>query len=216
MGTLGTGKSNTGPSITGPFPQRAPRPGSSRGAMAFVGSNPGLALHPADRNGVHIPGEPASCFASFWMAGWSRWGTGHALLIATRQGWRSYGPNESFAASMASEFTRFFPEAARFPLTELTHTQDEFDVELDLERGFRATGGMAELEISGVLDRRQFAVPNFQLGGGSGTLNNVYLPCSSGRLSELGIRWPGTPVTYSGPRGPSSSAYIAVAESWMI
>jgi hypothetical protein len=183
--------------------------------MAFVGANLGLALHPVDQNGVHVPGEPASCFASFWMADWSRWGAGLALLVATTQGWRSYGPNEFFALTMASEFTRYFPEAARFPLTELIHTQDEFDVELDLERGFRATGGKAELEISGVLDRRQFAAPDFQLGGGSATLNNVYLPCSAGRLSELDVRWPGAPITYAGPRGPSSSAYLAVAESWM-
>ncbi|MET3204982.1 MULTISPECIES: hypothetical protein [unclassified Arthrobacter] len=59
--------------------------------MAFAGANPGLALRPVYRHGVQVPGEPASCFASFWMADWSRWGTGNALLIVTLQGWRSYG-----------------------------------------------------------------------------------------------------------------------------
>lgn len=190
--------------------------GSARRSMAFIGSNPGLALHPVDRDGQHIPGEPASCFASFWMADWSRWGVGNALLVATRHGWRSYGADEILAATLASELTRYLPEAARFPLSELTHTNDEFDVELDLERGFRATGRKAELEISGILDRRQFAAPDFQLGGLSATLTNVYLPCSTGRLSELGVQWPGLPTTYAGPRGPSSSAYIAVAESWVM
>jgi hypothetical protein len=184
--------------------------------MAFIGNNPGLALHPVDRNGVHVPGEPASCFASFWMAEWSRWGAGNALLVATRQGWRSYGASEYFAATMAAELTRYFPEAARFPLTAISHTQDEFDVELDFESGFRAVGRKAELEISGVLDRRQFSAPDFQLGGTSAALTNVYLPCSTGRLAEFGVEWPGAPSVYPGPRGPSSSAYIALAESWVI
>jgi hypothetical protein len=190
--------------------------GTWRRSMAFIGNNPGLALHPVNRDGVHIPGEPASCFASFWMAEWSRWGTGNALLVATRQGWRSYGTNGYFAETLANELTRYFPEAARFPLTEITHTQDEFDVELDIERGFRAVGRKAELEISGVLDRRQFSAPDFQLGDSSAALNNVYLPCSGGRLSEFGVEWPGSPTVYPGPRGPSSSAYIAVAESWVM
>ena len=88
-------------------------------------------------------------------------------MVATLQGWRSYGSNEFFASSLATELTRFFPEAARFPLAGVSHTQDEFDVELDLERGFRATGRRAALEISGVLDRRQFSAPDFQLGPAS-------------------------------------------------
>lgn len=180
--------------------------------MAFIGSNPGLALHPVNPDGVHIPGEPASCFASFWMAEWSKWGSGNALLVATRQGWRSYGPNGYFAETLANELTRYFPEAARFPLAEITHTQDEFDVELDVD----PVGRKAELEISGVLDRRQFSAPDFQLGGTSAALTNVYLPCSTGRLAEFGVEWPGSPTVYPGPRGPSSSAYIAVAESWVM
>jgi hypothetical protein len=120
---------------------------SWRRSLAFVGANPGLALHPVDARGVQIPGEAASCFASFWMAEWSRWGTGDALLVATQQGWRSYGTNEYFASTLAAELARYFPEAARFPLNGITHTQDEFDVALDLERGFRAVGRKAELEL---------------------------------------------------------------------
>jgi hypothetical protein len=190
--------------------------GASRRSMAFIGSNSGLALHPVNREGSHIPGEPASCFASFWTADWSKWGSGNALLVATRQGWRSYGSNGYFAETLAKELACYFPEAARFPLAEIAHTQDEFDVELDLERGFRAAGRKAELEISGVLDRRQFSAPDFQLGGNSAALTNVYLPCSTGRLSEFGVEWPGSATVYPGPRGPSSSAYVAVAESWVM
>ncbi|XAS67772.1 hypothetical protein V3C33_20595 [Micrococcaceae bacterium Sec5.7] len=190
--------------------------GTWRRSMAFIGANPGLALHPVDRHGVQVPGEPASCFASFWMADWSRWGTGNALLIATLQGWRSYGANELFASTLASELTRHFPEAARFPLNQLTHTRDEFDVELDLEHGFRAIGRKAEMEISGVLDRRHFSAPDFQLGDRTASMNNVYLPCSTGRLAEFGVEWPGAATVYPGPRGPSSSAYIAMAESWVM
>jgi hypothetical protein len=191
-------------------------PASSwRRSLAFVGANPGLALHPVDAQGVQIPGEAASCFASFWMAEWSRWGTGNALLVATLQGWRSYGTNEYFAATLATELTRYFPEAARFPLDGMTHTRDEFDVDLDLERGFRATGRKAELELSGILDRRHFS-SDFQLGPNSAALNNVYLPCSNGRLAEFGVEWPGAASVYAGPRGPSSSGYIAVAESWVM
>ena len=190
--------------------------GSWRRSLAFVGANHGLALHPVNANGEQVPGEAASCFASFWMAEWSRWGTGKALIIATLQGWRSYGSNEYFAATLATELTRYFPEAARFPLSGISHTQDEFDVDLDLEHGFRATGRKAELELSGVLDRRHFSQPDFQLGSNSGTLSNVYLPCSSGRLAEFGVEWPGAPSVYPGPRGPSSSGYMAVAESWVM
>ena len=190
------------------------RPG--RRNVALIGANFGLALHPVDRNGVHIAGEPASCFASFWVADWSRWGTGTVLMVATLQGWRSYGSNEFFASSLATELTRFFPEAARFPLAGVSHTQDEFDVELDLERGVRATGRRAALEISGVLDRRQFSAPDFQLGPASASMSNIYHPCSTGKLSEFGVEWHGAPTVYPGPRGPSSSAYMAVAESWAV
>jgi hypothetical protein len=189
--------------------------GSWRRSVALIGTNCGLALHPVDRNGVHVPGEAASCFASFWKTDWSKWGSGTALLVATLQGWRSYGSSEFFAATLASELTRYFPEAARFPLGAISHTQDDFAVELDLERGFNAAGRRATLEISGVLDRRQFSAPDFQLGPASASLSNVYLPCSAGRLSEFGVEWPGAPTVYPGPRGPSSSAYMAVAESWV-
>lgn len=185
-------------------------------SLAFIGANAGLALHPVDRAGAQIPGEPASCFASFWLADWSRWGQGHALLVATLQGWRSYGANEYFAASLAADLTRYFPEAARFPLGAISHTQDEFDVELDAGRGIRATGRKAELVISGVLDRRQFAAPDFQLGDSSASLSNVYLPCSTGTLTEFGVEWPGAASVYPGPLGPSSSAFLAVAESWAL
>jgi hypothetical protein len=184
--------------------------------VALIGANVGLALHPVDRNGVHIAGEPASCFASFWMADWSRWGSGTALMVATLQGWRSYGSNELLASTLATELTRFFPEAARFPLGAVGHTHDEFDVELDLERGFRATGRRAAIEVSGVLDRRQFSAPDFQLGTANAAMSNVYHPCSGGKLSEFGVEWPGEPTVYPGPRGPSSSAYMAVAESWAL
>jgi hypothetical protein len=188
----------------------------ARRSLAFVGTNAGLALHPADARGAQIPGEAASCFATFWQADWSRWGTGSALLVATLQGWRSYGANEALAAILASELTRYFPEAARFPLTGIAHTHDEFTVEVDPANGFRATGHKAELAISGVLDRRQFAAPHFQLGEGDAALSNVYLPCSTGRLTEFGVEWPGAPALYPGPLGPSSSAFIALAESWVL
>ena len=92
----------------------------------------------------------------------------------------------------------------------------EFDVELDAGQGLRATGRKASLEISGVLDRRQFAAPNFQLGDSSAALSNVYLPCSTGRLTEFGVEWPGAATMYAGPRGPASSAFVAVAESWAL
>lgn len=185
-------------------------------SIAFIGANAGLALHPVDARGVQIPGEPASCFASFWMADWSRWGQGNALLVATLKGWRSYGANEYFAASLAAELTCHFPEAARFPLTGISHTQDEFDVELDPGRGLRATGRKAGLALGGVLDRRQFTAPDFQLGNTSASLSNVYLPCSTGTLTEFGVQWPGAAAVYPGPRGPASSAFLAVAESWAL
>lgn len=187
-----------------------------RRSIAFIGANAGLALHPVDAKGTLIPGEPASCFASFWMADWSRWGAGNALLVATPQGWRSYGSNEFFAATLAGELGCHFPQAARFPLGGITHTQDEFDVELDPGRGFRATGRKATLDISGVLDRRQFAAPDFQLGNGSASLSNVYLPCRKGTLSEFGVEWPGAAAVNPGPLGPASSAFVAVAESWAL
>ena len=187
-----------------------------RRSLAFVGINAGLALHPADSRGAQVPGEPASCFATFWQADWSRWGAGSALLVATLQGWRSYGANEALAENLATELTRYFPEAARFPLTGVGHTRDGFTVEVDPAAGFRATGHKAELAIDGVLDRRQFAAPNFQLGEATAALSNVYLPCSTGRLTEFGVEWPGAPAVYAGPLGPSSSAFIALAESWML
>lgn len=188
----------------------------ARRSLAFVGINAGLALHPADAGGAQLPGEAASCFATFWQADWSRWGAGNALLVATLQGWRSYGPNAALAETLATELTRFFPEAARFPLTGISHTHDEFTVVVDPATGFRATGAKAELAITGVLDRRKFAAPDFQLGAGSAALSNVYLPCSTGRLVEFGVEWPGAPAVYPGPLGPSSSAFLALAESWVL
>ena len=70
--------------------------------------------------------------------------------------------------------------------------------------------------LHGVLDRRQFAAPNFQLGDSSASLSNVYLPCGTGRLVEFGVEWPGAATMYQGPVGPTSSAFVAVAESWAL
>ena len=67
-----------------------------------------------------------------------------------------------------------------------------------------------------MLDRRQFTAPDFQLGPASASMSNVYHPCSGGKLSEFGVEWPGAATVYPGPRGPSSSAYMAVAESWVM
>ena len=189
---------------------------TARRSLAFIGANAGLALHPVNSRGMLLPGEPASCFASFWMADWSRWGAGHALLVATPQGWRSYGSNAALAEALAAELTRYFPEAARFPLTGIGHTHDEFTVLVDPASGFHASGRKAELAISGVLDRRQFTAPDFQLGENSAALSNVYLPCRTGQLTEFGVQWPGAPAVYAGPLGPSSSAFIALAESWVL
>ena len=178
-------------------PRVAPRLGSCYEHIGRIGHTlRGAASHSsAPTQGSHctrwmpaalVSGEPASCFASFWTVDWSRWGAGNALLVATLQGWRSYGSNEFFAASLAGGTGPPFPRGCPVPAGRDHPHPGRVRRRAGPRRGFRATGRKATLEISGVLDRRHFAAPDFQLGDCSASLSNVYLPCGTGRLWSSG------------------------------
>ena len=173
--------------------------------IVLVGANPGVLLR---------AGGEVTAFASVWQVDWSERGSGPAVVLWHAGRVRLLGPEPPLAEWLADTFVRHFGEGTGLPW-EPTVEQVPVGLELDLDRGLTAKAGDVTVEISGVLDRRVFAADDLTLGGVRYALSNVYAPCREARITVDGTPVPGAPeVTDGATDRPSSSAFLAVAESW--
>jgi hypothetical protein len=156
-------------------------------------------------------------FASIWIAQWTEAGAGTCVLIADRDGWRSYGESVDLATHLAVNFTRYFPESSSFPWDGLlVHHDEEIMVTVDLGSGLVAFSESLSIEIGGVIEHHRTDVPEFPLGASAARLTNIYSPCRTASLVENGKKFVGQPmVTVNGTR-IDSTAYLAVAEIWEV
>jgi len=174
--------------------------------IVLVGANPGVLLR--DENG-----QPTA-FASLWIVEWSPRGAGTALILADGNRVRVLAESVELGGWLGDYFTRHFPEMASFgwpaPEPELVPAE----VDLDLERGLVASVGDVALTFDGVLDRRIIDVDGIELAGVPHRLRNVYLPCERATIRVGDAVLPGSPQVGRDDDGPSSSAFLAVAEVW--
>ncbi len=170
--------------------------------IVLVGANPGVLLR---------AGGEVTAFASVWQVDWSERGAGPAVVLWHAGRVRLLGPDSALAEWLADTFVQHFGEVADLPWAP-TVEKVPVEVDLDLERGLTAKAADVTVEISGVLDRRVFAAGDLTLGGVRYALSNVYAPCRDARITVDGTPVPGAPEIEAGR--PSSSAFLAVAESW--
>ncbi|MGP3931132.1 hypothetical protein [Nonomuraea sp. KM88] len=164
--------------------------------VRLIGANPGLTLF--------VAGERVA-FASVWRVDWSERGKGHALVMWRGGTTRIVAEERELGEWLAAGFTRHFPEVRGLPWPEPAFTRAPVHLELDLDKGLRATADDVTVEIPGPpRERRAVRVPEFDLGGVPHLLTNVFMPCESGSMT-IG----GTAVA-----ADSATAFLADAEVW--
>ncbi len=172
--------------------------------LVLTGANPGVLLK-ADDGGT-------TAFASVWQVDWSEHGTGPAVVLWHDGRVRLLGPDPELAGWLAETFVRHFGEVDGLPWEPAAPEQVDVELDLDLGRGLVARAGDVTVELDGVLDRRVFAMDGLSVGGVTYALSNVYAPCRTARVTVGGTVVPGAPEV--DPDGPSSTAFLAVCESW--
>ena len=172
--------------------------------IVLVGANPGVLLR---------AGGEVTAFASVWQVDWSECGPGPAVVLWHAGRVRLLGPDPVLSGWLADTFVRHFGEVDGLPW-EPAVEEAAVDLDLDLGRGITAKAADVTVEISGLLDRRVFAADDLTLGGVRYALSNVYAPCRDARITVGGTPVPGSPDVDASTDRPSSSAFLAVAESW--
>jgi hypothetical protein len=171
--------------------------------VMLTGANPGVLLR---------DGGAVTAFASVWQVDWSEHGAGPAIVLWHDGRVRLLGPDPALAEWLADTFVRHFGEVDGLPWEPVAAERAEVELDLDLGRGLVAKAGDVTVEISGVLDRRPFAMSGLTLGSVEYALSNIYAPCRTARITVAGAVVPGAPEV--DPDGPSSTAFLATTESW--
>jgi hypothetical protein len=171
--------------------------------VVLTGANPGVLLRDAGA---------VTAFASVWQVDWSERGAGRAIVLWHGDRVRLLGPDPALAEWLAHTFVRHFGEVDGLPWEPAPAERAEVDLDLDLGRGLVAKAADVTVEVADVLDRRPFAMSGLTLGGVDYALANVYAPCRTARITVGGAMVPGEPEVDEA--GPSSTAFLAVTESW--
>jgi hypothetical protein len=87
-------------------------------------------------------------------------------------------------------------------------------IDLDLVVGLTASAGDVAVRISGILDRRRQLENGLRLGGVPWSLSHVYAPCRTAHIEVSRSVVPGVPRLEDNRANVSSSAFLAVAETW--
>ncbi|TDE57194.1 hypothetical protein E1295_08700 [Nonomuraea mesophila] len=165
-------------------------------SVRLIGANPGLTLS--------VAGERVA-FVSVWRVDWSARGKGNALVMWHDGTTRVVAEDRELGAWLADGFTRHFPEVRGLAWPRPAFTRAPVDLELDLDKGLRATADDVTVEIPGPpRERRAVRVPEFDLGGVPHLLTNVFMPCDTGNLTIGGTAVP----------ADSATAFLADAEVW--
>lgn len=171
--------------------------------VVLTGANPGVLLRDAGA---------VTAFASVWQVDWSEHGAGRAVVLWYDGRVRLLGPDPALSGWLADTFVRHFGEVDGLPWVPAPAERVDVQLDLDLGRGMVAKAGDVTVEVAEVLDRRPFALSGLVLGGVEYALANVYAPARSARVTVAGTAVPGAPEVDE--TEPSSSAFLAVAESW--
>lgn len=178
--------------------------------IILAGANPGVRLFDAEGR--------VTAFASVWMVDWSIHGAGTAVVLWHQGRVRLISTELHLASWLEQYFVRWFPEVEGLDWPAAVPERQPVQVSMDLSDGLG--GGLSVraadvgLELSGVLDRRQFATDNFPLDGVPHSLSLVIAPVRSAVLTIGGEPVAGTVQLDGPPERPSSSAFLTTAEVW--
>jgi hypothetical protein len=172
-------------------------------SVVLTGSNPGVLLR---------DGGTVTAFASVWQVDWSERGAGRAVVLWHDGRVRLLGPDPALSEWLAETFVRHFGEVDGLPWAPVAAERVDVEIDLDLGRGLLAKAGDVTVEVADVLDRRPFAMSGLTFAGVEYALANVYAPCRTARITVGGTAVRGQPEVDEAR--PSSSAFLAVTESW--
>jgi hypothetical protein len=179
---------------------------SSNRRIILAGANPGLRLF--DTEGK------VTTYASIWMVDWSIRGSGTAVILWFDGIVRVVSEDVDLAAWLERYFVRSFLEVQGLPWHEPAVERDLVLVSMNLANGLTAKAADIQIEMGGVLDRRQFATDNFQLADGMHSLSLVIAPVRSATVSIGGASVPGFVQVDNSRDKPGSSAFLTTAEVW--
>ncbi len=172
----------------------------------LVGANPAAQL-------VGEGGEPTG-FASIWVVDWSVTGPGRAFVLWTPTMSRVVATDADLGAWLVADFVRHFGEVAGRQFEPVEEVGD-VAVDLDLGRGLQASAGDMEIELDDVAAPSLVDVDGVELGGTTYRLVNVTAPCRAARVRVGGEHLPGAPAVGGSDDEPTSTAFLAVAETWL-
>lgn len=179
--------------------------------VEFIGANPVATLFRADTR---------AGFVSLWEAEWSTYGPGTAVLawVEGDDSVRLLTPDADLGRWLTGTFSRHFPELDGLP--EIAEPVDcdiaEWHVgpESARARVFGADGSSVIAAISKPMRSRPGQATEWRLGDATWTLTNLLTFCTDATLEVDGARVLARPVVEGGADDPTSSAFIAVHETW--
>lgn len=174
--------------------------------VILAGANPGVRLFDADGR--------VTAFASVWLVDWSIHGAGTAFILWHQGQVRTISSDPDLASWLEQYFVRWFPEVEGLDWPAAVPERQPVQVSMDLSDGLSVKAADVGLELSGVLDRRQFATDNFPLDDVPHSLSLVLAPVRSAVLTIGGEPVAGTLQLDGPPERPSSSAFLTTAEVW--
>ena len=184
--------------------------------VLVCGENPAFTLYDdsGERNVV----------ASYWHITWSQYGAGHVLILWLRdspQATGIYADNAPLAALLLERLVRHFPEFERLAIetapqvaATLNHSSDGhsfYAVECRPEGR-----DVIKLRWAELLDVKQIAWPAFPTGDILHDLTTVICPCRSASVMIDTHAIPGAIQTGESGGYPSSSAFLAFSETWVV
>jgi hypothetical protein len=192
-----------------------------RRPVFFCGENPAMTLY--------VPGSDRPlAIASYWHCTYSELGSGRALVF-----WSEQHPNYTDSAFGSGIFTdriplarmlvetlaQYFPEFQGIPITDLPYVPAVCGHVSDGRQRYSATcttdGGTLSVEWADPLDQKQISWPAFPAGPQSFDLTTVICPVTRATIAIDGRALPGEIQIGENNGYPSSSAFLAFAETWV-
>lgn len=183
----------------------------------MCGENPGMTLYKPDT-------DQAVAIVSYWHVTYSPYGTGNALVMWLNESKLPEGgiftDNIPLARILMDTLTQHFPEFSDVPVAELPYHDAHCGHTFNSSERYIVTCNSAKnkifIEWADLLDRKSLSWPGFPAGSQNFDLQNVICPCGSGTISINGSILNGKVKTSTRSDGqPSSTAFLAFAESWV-
>jgi hypothetical protein len=127
--------------------------------------------------------------------------------------------NLLLAHKLVEMLTQHFPEFRGLPVTELPYVEAKCEHVFDGTRytaHCRAEAVQVEVAWEELLDQKYLNWPQFPAGSAAYDLTTVICPCRTGSVKLNGVAVPGEVQQGQSADGyPSSTAFLAFAESWV-